>query len=719
MGKSLVGIYADNLKLLKQTQIPIDPLTLLVGPNGSGKTAVLNALRLSVLGYEPALGKRLLEVRTQLAAGPGPVETGIAYNDGFAIRRSFGAELETKVVPPQLEKNEGQRTARIKKELGGFVLSLDIRELLDLTPEKRRAYVFGMLPRERAELTQDRFRTALQYEDQPVPVQKAIDQLWLQAVVKGETAVEGLATAIEHANRAALDAEETTRRKRDHLEELQKDLDQAKIAAGAAGYDPTEIERLQAQLEEAQGELAELDAKAAAIDDTRRQQREEFDRYIRTTRRLEQLSTRLAASQRQLKEAQQNLASLGDPVSTEALQKKVTETTLAHGLAVAAEREQQENVNGMRAMGSEDRVQLATLQRELQSLKDAEVCPTCGGTADLEAHRRKLHGQIEELYELVASNDQLLEAELKKLAKLRDAAGRAQDEWMEAQRAQSNEQNVARRRNDLDSSIRRLEGEITAFKNDVEEIAKHDLPAAVPVDPSTLEPDDYPDTDQVSDRIDALRAAIKRQQQLAVDHSKPEVVRGQVDDALEAAQKSEQLMAQLKDLHQRLQVLRGEVIRGMLEPVEETAREILRKVDPQKTFAFQFSREGREVLDFGFEKEGVFRSFAASSNGESAVLIIVLLAALLNDLSPPWRALILDNVEAIDNDPRTRHLERLLSAIAAIREYFDNAILAGCMTEPESAYDEWTVIDMGEISGAYPLGETPNDVIAESLHTMG
>jgi ABC-type Mn2+/Zn2+ transport system ATPase subunit len=63
----LTHLTVDGLKAAKDVSLRIPRLLALTGPNGSGKTSILQAIRVGVLGYEPTVGKRL-EATRQLAS---------------------------------------------------------------------------------------------------------------------------------------------------------------------------------------------------------------------------------------------------------------------------------------------------------------------------------------------------------------------------------------------------------------------------------------------------------------------------------------------------------------------------------------------------------------------------------------------------------------------------------------------------------------------------
>lgn len=693
-----IRIQAENLKNLPAIDLMIEPRTMLAGPNGSGKTALIQALTLAVLGYEPSLGKQILQVRTQLARGIDPVEAGLVFDTGFAIRRSIGGSKQTRVAPPKGERTEREMEERIKKELGGFILSLDVRELLDLTPEKRREYVFNLLPRERAQLTEERFREAMGYADQHMAIQRAIDRLWIDHVLAGETAVEGLASAIDHANAKRLEAEQVRRQKEHHRDELTKDLENAEKEAAGDAYDPEKVEALQRELEAAEADLAALTARNSTARERHQRAVADWHAKVAAERRVRNIAAAKLEAEAELARLREQLAALPEPPDDSALKETYTAALKVQKTALEAEAEQSDVVSAAREAVASERAMLSANEARLRELEGAECCPTCGGTADLDAFRDRLRSEIEKRKRAEALAIKALQTEEDRLATLRGDREKADAAVTDARDAYNEAARARQHRGVVADSIERQERALARFGPEHEE-ATVALRALEGVQEPTHEPG-LEDSTPLTTRIHELKASIREEQARAVQGAAPETIRKQIDDAEAALAKAQAKERALKDLHKKLQELRGRVIQGMLAPVEDAARAILRQVDPEKEFRFQYDREGREVLDFGFEKDGVFRSFAAASNGESVILVTVLLAALLDDLSPPWKVLVIDNAEAIDDDPRTQSRRRFMEALTAMGDRWDNVLMAACGRSALDPVDGWKVVDVATLTGA-------------------
>lgn len=84
----ITSITAQNIKQAADTSIDLSPLTIIQGDNGSGKSAIKDALNLALLGYHPDLGKKGPALAK--LAGPGLVFGGkVKFSNGAFVSRSW------------------------------------------------------------------------------------------------------------------------------------------------------------------------------------------------------------------------------------------------------------------------------------------------------------------------------------------------------------------------------------------------------------------------------------------------------------------------------------------------------------------------------------------------------------------------------------------------------------------------------------------------------
>lgn len=143
-------LYIAGLKGGEDGTIPLKHINLVTGPNGSGKTRILTALRFVAQGFDPAIGKRPLdmaavmsgdELDVRLTFDKRTIARGIkAGEDGYE-RSAQASWLKDAKYTEHSEAIRGL-FGRDEVEAGE---NLDIRDLLALSPSKRAAKIVAMI----------------------------------------------------------------------------------------------------------------------------------------------------------------------------------------------------------------------------------------------------------------------------------------------------------------------------------------------------------------------------------------------------------------------------------------------------------------------------------------------------------------------------------------------------------------------------------------------
>lgn len=710
----LTNLTADGLKNLRDIDLEVPPLLALTGPNGSGKSALLQAIRLGVLGYDPEIGRTLAATRT-LAGDDRGIAVGLTFDSGFGIRRILGKSTETDVAPPAGESTEKERQARIEEETGAFPFSFDLAAFLDLSAEKRRDFLFELLPREAADLDEAMFRDWLGYEEADEVIQRGIDHLWQHHVLGAQTAIDGLATAIDEAHAKMLQAE----RERQTQAKISAaaDRDAADASEDVSEYDPDRLDELQVEVTTVEQRLGEI---RQAEEEAQRRQREHQHRLRVAYKRVDEEEDALKALRQQLarvpdgdkdaidqavqrvNEARAAVDAFDPP--TEDQQATLTVMEANHAEAKEALEDVMRESNQVQAQREALAKDVAKIERRLDALQDGDACPTCGNTADLD-HVRKvlrddlsdtnaqidalpsLRDQLEERFEAERAAREALEEARREIENANDARRfRLQAELVDAQDGLAQLRTAADQRQSLEARIEEAERRRARAVEEMNEIRSEDISDS---------PAHAAERERLAKKAAAIREELRALQQDARADGKAEAERERADRERRKLETAEYRAEALKAVHSGLQKLRARAIQDMVGPVEAMADEILRAIDPAKIFAFRFEREGKPVLEFGFEEDGVFRSYDAASTGEDAFLAVVLVAATVATVSPPWRVLMVDNVEQVD-DVRRAALQEAL-ARPEIADLFDNVILAGCC--PFEAIEGWEVAAVDELTG--------------------
>lgn len=657
----LVRLSVNGLKALQGVRLDVPQLLALTGPNGAGKSSVLQAIRLGVLGYEPSVGRQLAATR-QLAAGDSEIEVGLGFDTGFMLRRRFGASAETEISPTRGERNERDRQGRITAESGAFVFSLDLASWLELSAEKRRDLLFGMLPRESVGLTPEVWRTWLGFDVGPDFLKQAIDKLWTEHVHASLSPLDGLASAIDFTHRKFLEAEQERRAQVTVTERAEAEA--ARAAQAGAPEDPQPLQDVLAEIER---KLGDLHARAEGVQEAAAARRREEHNQEVLRQRIDGHRESLAKLAGELER--------GVWPTAEEVAAYTQELTRAETRA----RSQREAVTYTGEILAERRQAWRTNSDNLTALGQHEACPVCGSE------------------DIAAARDRLLDSE----TALRLQEQQANQEHTAArEKQQAFDLAVTKARNSLDNARvlfdqrARLEAEIASTQKLLAELEREAAkPAALPPVPEAPSAATFVALEQ---RRTQIRTELRELEERNAIAQRAAGVRRQADEARRELEQRTVRAEALKRLHAALLKLRAHLIEQLVLPVQERASEILASIDPAKTFRFVFEREGKSDFDFGFEEQGVFRSYDAASTGEDAFLAVVLVAALVAAVRPPWRLLLVDNLEQLDDARRAA----LMDAIARpeIAGLFDNVIVAGCA--PFAEVDGWQVVDVRELTAA-------------------
>lgn len=260
------SLQISGIKALDRT-IELTPLTLIAGPNGSGKTAILEAIRFVLLGYCPGMNKTNAAL-FDLSSG-NRMQATLTMSDGDIYTRGLslsGSSVKADQSGPGLE---GIQTPCLDPELYFGLSEKDRVQYIferckaggDLTPEAILARVMNGI--EAPEPATEEF----------IKAKKGVEgQVWLDLASKGgiqeklELAASTLRDSFKEANAAAKDSEGAVRT----LTELR--LSSAQVFATVPELEKQQKEQ-QAKIEELQKRNGALAAQYEAAERADRQRR--------------------------------------------------------------------------------------------------------------------------------------------------------------------------------------------------------------------------------------------------------------------------------------------------------------------------------------------------------------------------------------------------------------------------------------------------------------
>lgn len=154
-------------------------LTLLMGPNGSGKTALLEAIRFAIRGSTSAGGRA---DDTMLLMGPLGGSVSVELSDGFAWTRGLRKDPRSKSVKQAIvirgREGDGLKEshAAIVEHCGDYAPMFNLAEFTGLSPDKRRDAVLDLCGRQAA------------HTMEPAAITGQIAQEWLGIAMGDELA---------------------------------------------------------------------------------------------------------------------------------------------------------------------------------------------------------------------------------------------------------------------------------------------------------------------------------------------------------------------------------------------------------------------------------------------------------------------------------------------------------------------------------------------------
>ena len=670
------SLAIQGLKCWSDKTLELGPLTAIQGPNGSGKTAIIQALRLALMGYDPETGRQLDKTRKLVSpdAEKQAAEIGLSFDNGFGILRRFGAKSSTQVLPSRGETTGRECQRRIDEETGGLVVSLDIATFFDLSDEKRRAWLFEHLPTGAAELT---WKVFAEWTDAPIEelgeteaLGMVVRDLWINNVQAAPNAVVGLSSAIETAHREFLEAD---RRRQGQREVVDRGAELLRTDEEPEPVDEAELQELEERLASTNQRIGETRAGREAREAIQKRRDADTERWAGIRKEIEHIEHVRA-------DVVGMLEALPDPDTTdreEELGKLEAEVELRGQIHAAAA-----------TKATTGRSTVTTLDQQRDRVEKYGACPYAlmGCEEDTTKMRQHVLGGLDqEIVVAIADAENLDATEVE----ARDSSAAASERLTRLRLQIRSAGELVERRRDLEQSSAAKASHLLELAERAE--IHHDAAAVATAELEALGADDalgklYEERDASQAASQALLGrldAVVRYSERVAGHEREE---GVLADRVERA-------TALKELDGNLRRLRGHVIQAIVGPLEWEADMILRAMDPEKTFRFYFERGNAATLDLGFEEDGVVRLFDAASKGERVMLTVAFLGALLAVIKPPMRLLVIDDLEQLDEDRR----RRLLIGLANLHERWDAVIVAGaCQFHREQLPGEWDFVDLAE-----------------------
>jgi exonuclease SbcC len=559
-----------NFRQHRDTEIAFGPgLTAIIGPNGVGKSTLLEAVAWAVYGMDAARGPRD-GLRWRLAKPRSEMKVELAFVLGAhryrVVRTLYAAELFLDDAHQPIASTLGEVTERLTRALGMsrdeffstyFTGQKELAVMAAMKPAERGQFLSRLLGYDKLRLAQERVRARRnELRTEMVALEHARPD---PAALRADR--ERLALAREEAERAAAaKAEEAVRAvaardafgpafaalsgQRDRHHQL---LGEKRLAEERVRQSVTEVERLQGEHAEAQGASAELVGLEEQLLPYAglRAKLAELDALERDAAQRARIEAQLVEVERQRSEVRERLTAA---MAAAGVAREVAERLDAYRRALeAAEKalaERQAAWVREKQDAESKRGSLLDQYRDLEVQRERIVaagpdgaCPTCGRPLGSEFHAvlDLLASQLEEVrmngQYFRARLDQLQKtpADLPELEERRRLAGEAVDRDNQAlavaTRAAEEALGLEKQLRRHEERAAKLTAEAGRLRGGYQPERHHEVRAAV----AALEP--------VAARAQRLAAAAERAAQLALALAAAEERRGLLVDALAEVQR--------------------------------------------------------------------------------------------------------------------------------------------------------------------------------------
>lgn len=647
----------------------LGPVTVLHGPNGSGKTAVLQAIMFGILGYDPRLGKTADKIAAMMTEQEMQVRLEVDQDGGERfvvvrglVRKNGGTRSTLRVAPSFGETTLAAAGARVEAALGAFPVMFDLSEFLALSHDRRRQFIFNLVAG--AGYTPETLLEKLTPLLTDAPADLRAEALSLfQGHVTKELARGGDAHEVLGQVLAALKDQEsavtaTVRQLQAGLQAVTDELGQL-TTSGASQALAEEIETFSVKIHAA---TTDLERERSRVEERQRR----HERLHAIAARKQELGISFAGMLEEMRtslvEHEQKLL-MGEEVLREA---RKQDGVSRDALAAATEREHQ---LGLRVAGLGAETQ--TIRRMIEGLGSCSLVedPRCafqGKRAELEEKSRALHEAIDTRKRLGLD-----------VADATMARGRSARFVQEGEAALPKHRERVAELRKLVADRERLEAAKAAERNVLDEEERQLLSVAeAPLS----------DLEILEQRVRALEEARQLVQiRLGQVHRREALEKATVASraALQKAERDQEVLKALR-LAAGPRGLQGQVAMEALTPLATAANEVLSRLPAGKKLGVvTLNERGTEIFDLGWERDGRVVPFEVLSTGERLQFAAAISLGLVALRKPPLRILLVDDLQNVDGDNRGPFVDALRKIVQD--DLLDNVVLASVV--PFSAHD--------------------------------
>jgi exonuclease SbcC len=684
-------ILLENVKGIT-TEQTLTGADILVGNNGTGKTARIQAFNLAFLGYIPGIKKDMNEIMK--IASDKIMKVGLK-SPGFEFSRTFTENVKItrtgekditysqsiELKPPLEEKTQADSEKRIKDELGTFPVMLDFDEFIGLSDAGKRDFLYSFIDPEsawdkeglKAYLETQLLSEALaenapdRYENMSSLINELISDI---NFVDINSAVDALVSILKD--------------KKKYWEAEYKKATGATQKLGelknALATSDRNIQVHKKELEELQQEFGKVNSEFAQAEN---QNRNYYNKKKRTEQILLEIQELKAAPlekpyalQIAELEAQKALPPSIDEALMRIKEKRAELQKTVLGLT--------ENIN--RLTFDKGRAQ-AQKEQYINFIEQIKIVSTAQNKRCVISDKIACDKDFSKALEAFTGKAKETENEIKKCDDLLTSTLTALKESEEDLRSLDSSEKVLH--NSVQKNIeynRKIELEINQIAHEqrlFEEQNANRLKSLkqyqdelFALEKTTLEaaePDELLMMRKlgIESQIQELKQKIASEENAKITYSNQQAT---MVDAKTAEIYKENLKYFLDVAGPK--GLQGELLKSQLSGIYSKINENLRLLGIDYDFYFQTeSEKKKEIFQFGWVRDNAKIDFSALSGAEQIILMVSLLVAFIEIKQPKIKVLIIDNIDRI----HSKNLSRLLSGLLKIKQKLDNIILAGAL----------------------------------------
>lgn len=668
----ILNVKTDNFRG-GSSEIPLNGLDIITGPNGVGKTRILQAVQLAISGAVPhpiedrnidtlelfsrEMGKGVMTVSLLLdnPNDPNVENQPVGYQRIYTLEHKEG----TYKVSQQIDFSDGESRkvkeseAQIKEYLGDFPVMIDVHKFIRMSDEQRAQLMMqiGSMNIEKwneASLREMLFSHCYQFELPTAILEKAISiySPKLKADIRS-----GLFEMQEYFKKE----EASLRKEMKTMSAAAQGAVALNVTNGVKSLRPTAT--INEDLLKAREDYTKLTndlAKAKASREQFEKMKEEAVKLEESIRKAKESASeeKIAVLEGEILKHQKHVL----PVPEE-WTKRIIELTSqleeANQLLIDArmkEHTAKANIVGM---------------QEKWTLLSQGKCPTCGQECGeiADGITSAIETAVIELQDL--TNDVL--ALTQRVANITE-----EDKNLTLKIAEHRERAV------------KSEMAINLHRSAIE-VMRSEIKSYATMEARLKEVQEYKHDNAIDINLLEVQLASLEQKgkELNQEHTERIAYDTKVLQAKEAAKKMKEAEANLgtvKEIREKIRLLRWDIVREALEPIRTKATSIfraLRRQDTQFDFRFEDGR-GNEVFQFGWTIKGeygdMFVDFDSLSTSQQIFTLVAVLSPLIELGNPKLKLLMFDNVEVIDPEMR----ERFINILALAQEvcWLDNIIVA-------------------------------------------